>query len=97
MYGEDVCLMAIPYGYQPIPCKAGDEPRGKGEGGSEFGEGASVERRCLVSKFEVVSVVGGYIVRYWSVKDLKMKSEVYSTSQELYERLDTLITEMEEE
>lgn len=50
-----------------------------------------------MSKFEVVSVVGGYIVRYWSVKDLKMKSEVYSTSQELYERLDTLITEMEEE
>ena len=50
-----------------------------------------------MTKFEVISVQGGYIVRYWLAKDLKMKSEVYPTAQELRERLEFLIPNMEEE
>lgn len=50
-----------------------------------------------MSKFEVVSVQGGYIVRYWSPGASKMKYEVYPTSSELLERLDVLISNMDEE
>ena len=45
VYRKDVCLMALSYGYQPLPHEAGIEPRGKGQGSSQFGEGTSVERR----------------------------------------------------
>lgn len=50
-----------------------------------------------MTKFEVISVQGGYIVRYWLAEDLKTKSEVYTTAQELRERLEFLIPNMEEE
>ncbi len=50
-----------------------------------------------MTKFEVVSVQGGYIVRYWLSKDYKMKCEVYPSAEDLRERLNTLIVEMEEE
>ena len=50
-----------------------------------------------MTKFEVISVQGGYIVRYWLAKELKLKVEVYPTAQELRERLEILIPNMEEE
>ena len=50
-----------------------------------------------MTKFEVISVQGGYIVRYWLANELKMKMEVYPTASELMERLDILISNMEEE
>lgn len=50
-----------------------------------------------MTKFEVVSVQGGYIVRYWVSKDCKTKCEVYPTAEDLRERLNRLIQEMDEE
>ena len=48
-----------------------------------------------MTEFVVTSVQGGYIIRYWVSS--KMKYEVYSTAQELQDRLVSLVIEMEKE
>lgn len=54
-----------------------------------------------MSKFEVISVKGGYIIQYWEPARSKMKVEVVPDAGELRERLaayiDSLIPDMEEE
>ena len=96
MYGQDVCALPLPYGHQPLPSKASDDTRGAGEGNSKFGNGES-ERRAVMTKFEVISVKGGYIIQYWEPERSKMKVEVVPDAGELRERIDFLIPSMEEE
>lgn len=96
MYRDEMCLVPFPYGGQPLSSQAYHDTRSAGEGDSEFGDGKS-ERSTKMTKFEVISVQGGYIIRYWLAKELKMKMEVYPTASELMERLDILISNMEEE
>ena len=50
-----------------------------------------------MSKFEVVSVKGGYIIQYWEPERSKMKVEVVPSAGELRERIDSLIPDMEDE
>lgn len=50
-----------------------------------------------MSKFEVISVKGGYIIQYWEPERGKMKMEVVPDAGELRERIDSLIPSMEEE
>ena len=41
VHSEDLCLIPIPYGGQPIPYQAGNDTRGTGEGHSQFSHGES--------------------------------------------------------
>ena len=50
-----------------------------------------------MSKFEVISVKGGYIIQYWEPERGKMKKEVVPDAGELRERIDSLIPDLEEE
>ena len=50
-----------------------------------------------MSKFEVISVEGGYIIQYWEPERSKMKVVVVPNAGELRERIDSLIPDMEEE